>query len=297
MLPYYNAQNLFFADLSGKLVTIRDLPYIIFPILSVLLIWRIGKFFFKGNLSLIPPLIFLLSPWGWYLSFAHSIYIFYLFLTLSAVYGIILIKSQDVILGNVILSIAIFMAINSSSILFILIPLLILISTILKIISFNNIKASIIILVLFAYLPLFNLIRISPISFKSNLAKEVKIFSDPGLINSVNRYQGAATQVGLAPLARISENKYLFYSEYFALKYIDQLIPETFFTPQYKLLGFSFSPPIFLGFLIPFSYGLYKLLQKSRPAIIILALTILVIPSVLSGNLVSLNRLILFFPY
>ncbi len=128
------------------------------------------------------------------------------------------------------------------------------------------------------------------------MRNEIKIFSDPGLVNTVNRYQGAAGKEGYKNLARISENRYLFFAEYSALKYFTQLVPEAFFTPQYKLLGFSFSPPILLGFIIPFAYGLYKLLQKSNSRKILFISTLLVIPSVLANDLVSLNRLVLFSP-
>jgi hypothetical protein len=88
----------------------------------------------------------------------------------------------------------------------------------------------------------------------------------------------------------------LFYSEYLILKYVSQLVPNVFFTPQFKLLGFSFSPPIFLGFIIPFAYGLYRLLKDAGARKIILISTILVVPSVLANELVSLNRLILVSP-
>jgi hypothetical protein len=97
-------------------------------------------------------------------------------------------------------------------------------------------------------------------------------------------------------LARVSENKYLFSAEDLLLKYTEQLAPATSFTSQAKLLEFSFSSPIFLGFLIPFFYGIYLLLKSSEARKIIFISTLLVIPSVLSQEDVNLNRLVIFMP-
>lgn len=144
--------------------------------------------------------------------------------------------------------------------------------------------------------PLFFLILSNQVGFRNILNEEVKIFSDPGLINTVNSYQGAAKEEGLGILARISENRYIFSAEYILLKYIKSLTPATFFTSQEKLLGFSFSPPIYLGFVVPFFYGLYQILQFSNIRKILLLSALLIIPSVLAKPMVDLNRLILFLP-
>src|SRR5581483_4919479 len=71
----------------------------------------------------------------------------------------------------------------------------------------------------------------------------------------------------------------------------------TYFTPQEKLLNFSFSPPIYFGLMIPFLFGLYKLIKnvKSYQIILLTSLT-LIIPSLLAKDLVNLDRLILIMP-
>lgn len=134
------------------------------------------------------------------------------------------------------------------------------------------------------------------LGLKNVLGGEVKIFSDPGLLNMVNSYQGAAKEIGFGNLARISENKYLFFTEYVLLKYMKQLVPTTYFTSQEKLLNFSFSSPIYFGFLPPFLYGLYVLSKSPFLLRSILISTLLVIPSVLAKQMVDLNRLFIFSP-
>ena len=73
-------------------------------------------------------------------------------------------------------------------------------------------------------------------------------------------------------------------------------MPATFFTSQEKLLNFSFSPPIYFGFLIPFLYGLYRILKLPVTRKYLLISAILIIPSFLARSLVDLNRLVIFSP-
>lgn len=186
-------------------------------------------------------------------------------------------------------------AIYSSSLFLIFIPFAFAVLIISKIINFRQFKTSLVILIILT-LPLFFLINKNKSEFKNNLNRDVKIFSDPSLLNSINHFQGAANQVGLRSLSRISENKYLFFTEYSLMKYVTQLMPKTFFTPEYKLLGFSFSPPIFVGFAIPFVYGLYLALKRPNLRKIVIISGILTIPSILANEQVALNRLILFSP-
>jgi len=295
MFPHYIPQNLLFAELLHKMVYVEDAPYLLFPIFNPILIWLISKKIFKGFLALVPPLIFLISPWGWYLAIAHSFYIFMFFLTLIIVYTVILIRSGSTIPGNILLFLASLIAIYCSSFFLVFIPLALIILLNTKIISIKNIKTAVVLLVIFT-LPLLFIINKEKANFKNEFSNEVKIFSDPSLLNSINRYQGAAAQIGLRNLSRISENKYLFFTEYSLLKYASQLAPETFFTPQYKLLGFSFSPPIFMGFAIPFIYGLYLALKKPDLRKLLFVSSILTVPSILANETVALNRLILFSP-
>lgn len=278
MFTYYNAKNMFFAELIDKTVTIPTFAFFLLFIINGFLIWLIGKKLFGKKYQIFPPLVYLFSPWFYYLALGHSFYFYLLFPILLVIYG--LIKRE-----NIITLIGVTMAIYSSPV-----------SIILLIILLTLKKFRILIWTLLLLLPLFMMAYGNRFAFKNTLNRELLVFSDPGIVNTANRFQGAAAESGLKTLARLSENKYLFYSEYFLLKYVDQLVPVTFFTPQYKLLGFSFTPPIFLGLLIPFLYGLYVLVLKSNIRRFLLISTVLVIPSVIGKDLVSLNRLILFSP-
>jgi hypothetical protein len=295
MFIHYTAQNLLFAELLHKLVYIDDAPYILFPILSVALIYLISKKIFKGFWVMIPPLIFLISPWGWYLALSHSFYVFLFFLTLVVIYGVILVKSGRPLGGNILIAVAGLITMYSSTLFFILIPLSITVLIILKIVNYKQLIISILFIGM-ATLPLLLLVSKNKSEFQNNLRRETMSFSDPSVVNTANRYQGNAAEAGFKNLARISENKYIFYVESVTLKYVTLINPVAFFTPEYRLLGFSFSPPILLGFIIPFGYGLYKLLQKPESRKILFISTLLVIPSITANIQVPLNRLILFSP-
>lgn len=295
MFPHYTAQNLLFAELLHKFVYTQGPFYILISLLCPIILWLIARKLFNKRFALIPPIVLLLSPWAWYLTLAHSFYIFLFFLTLIIIYGIVLIRSGYKIAGNILTTLGSVISIYSSSIFIALIPIGFILLIFLKIINLKQLKYSIFVLILLI-LPLVIFINKNTVGFKNTFSRNVRIFSDPSLLNSVNRFQGAAGEIGLKNLSRISENKYIFFTEYSLLKYTTQLVPKTFFTPEYKLLGFSFSPPIFIGFVIPFIYGLYLALKKAELRNILFVSTLLTIPSILANEQVALNRLILFSP-
>ena len=293
--PHYIAYNLLFADLLHKFVYIEDAPYFIFPLLIPVILWQISRYFFKGKVAFIPSIIIILSPWFWYLTEAHSFYIFLTFEILSLIYGIVLTKSGKIVFGNFIVILSAISAIYVSSIFFVLVPFSLLLLLTTKIIGPKEFKIAIIGIIIFT-IPLLFLIGNNKTNFRNSLNLEIKVFSDPGIINTVNRYQGAAGTGKLRYLAKISENKFIFYSEFFAMKYIDQFLPVTIFTPQYRLLEFSFNPPVLLGFAIPFVYGLFILIQNQKLRKLFFVSTLLLIPSLLANTIVALNRLLLFLP-
>ncbi len=288
---HFDPKKLFVLDLIGKTFIIPQWLFYILELGNLILLWIISKRIF-GNYSLILPLIYAISPWGSYLAAAGSFYIYLLFLVLLGLYGFILLKSKK-FMGSILVSGTIIL-LGYSSISFLFLIPIIFILPVFKLISFKDLKYSLIIISILI-LPLLFLIQKNNIGFRNILNNETKIFSDPGLLNMINSYQGAARQENLGGLAKISENKYLFSLENLILKYTKQLVPSNFFTSQEKLLNFSFTPPIFLGFLIPFVYGFYHLLKFPQIKLILLS-TLLVTPSVLSRYAVDLNRLIIFSP-
>ncbi len=127
---------------------------------------------------------------------------------------------------------------------------------------------------------------------------QITIFSNIGLINTVNEFRGETNQTIFAPLGRIIENRYIYLSEHLIFNILKQFTPATYFTNQVSLLGFSFSPPIYLGFIIPFLFGLAKLIKsipKSKTSKSILVI-FLMLPSILSNNSPDLSRLVLVSP-
>lgn len=292
---HFIPQSIFVLDMIGKPTFLPSLLLPLFGMGNLILLWFIGKCFFKNNYSFLPSLIYAVSPWGAYLAATGSYYIYLLFLILLIFYSLLSLKSENKRIATVLLVISVLVTVYSSILLMLLVPAILILMIVLKLIPLNNLRFSFISLIILM-LPLFFLSFNYAASFKNTLDNEVKWFADPGLLNSINRYQGEAREDGFYYLGRSADNKYLLFSEYGLLKYANQLIPSVYFTQQGKLLNFSFSPPITLGFLIPFIYGLYQVLQSSLLRKTFLVSTLLVIPSVLAKQAVDLNRLIIFAP-
>jgi hypothetical protein len=292
---HLSPQNFFLLDLIGKNFYLPSALIYISELGNVVLLWLIGRKFFKSYQTLIPPAIYAISPWGSYLTAGGSFYIYLLFLSLVFTYSLLIIKDSTKSTGIILFLVSSLIAVYSSMFFLALIPVFIGLILIFKIIPFKNLKISIIVFIILIS-PLVILIGKDRATFKNVIQNQVQVFADPGIVNTVNSYQGSARKENLGILARISENKYLFSGEDLLLKYVEQFAPATSFTSQEKLLEFSFSSPIFLGFLIPFFYGIYLLLKSANARKIIFVSTFLVMPSVLSQELVNLNRLVIFMP-
>lgn len=127
---------------------------------------------------------------------------------------------------------------------------------------------------------------------------QITIFSNPGLINSVNSFRGETNQTIFASVGKVIENRYIYLSEHVILNVLKQFTPATYFTNQARLLDFSFAPPIYLGFIIPFLFGLVKLIKSFTKNDIPKAVFvfILMLPSILSNTSPDLSRLIIVSP-
>ncbi len=145
-------------------------------------------------------------------------------------------------------------------------------------------------------IPLGLLIKIRPQAFENIYKNEITIFSNPGLLADSNRLQGDSKAMGFSYSAKFSENKYFYVSKYALMKFLYHLTPSTYFTPQEKLLNFSFTPPLFLGFLLPFIYGLYKTFNAKQARKHLLIIPILILPSFLSQKIINLNHLVIVGP-
>lgn len=124
------------------------------------------------------------------------------------------------------------------------------------------------------------------------------IFSDVGLLNSVNTFQGETRNAGFGLLGRLVENRYIYFGEHLIFHILKQFTPATYFTNQSTMLGFSFTPPIFLGFIIPFVLALFmKIKNLSKNDIYKTAvIALLFLPSILHKDSPHLPSLVLASP-
>lgn len=123
------------------------------------------------------------------------------------------------------------------------------------------------------------------------------IFKNVGIINTVNQFRGEMNDSSYALLGKIVENRYVYILQYFSINFLRHFTPATYFTPENKIMGFSFSPPILFGFLFPFIIGLkswFSLWKKY--GLILFLIFLLFIPSLVSENSLSMSRLVIFSP-
>lgn len=285
---HLQTQKPFFLELMELDFRIPLWIIFIFNPINILLLYFIGRIFFHKKYAFIVSLLFAISPWSVYLTVAGSFYIILLTFILLTVLGILRQKMKLFIAG-------ILLSIYSSIIFLIIMPPFFLGLVKFKLLNSEIAKKTITIILILS-LPLILLSFSNTAGLKNVYQNQVTIFSDPGLMTAVNNFQGESKKMGLIFLTKLVENRYIYFGEYIALKAFKNITPATFFTPQEKLLKFSFTPPILIGLLIPFLYGLFKIFSSPILIKIFLLSTLLIIPSLLSSGLVDLNRLILFKP-
>lgn len=295
LYPIHSTEQIpFFFDLLEIHISLESFTVYIFGLISFLLIWLISKKTFNKTFWLMP-LLFSISPWFAYLTYFGSYYIYLLALLLFTIYGLILIKSGSTRSGTFVFAAGSLMLLYSSLTLAIIYPLFIVGLLKSDYISLGSIKKSLFIIFLLC-LPLLLFAFKNQEGTKNIFNNEINLFSDPGLISSVNILQGESRKGNLGFFSRLTENKYIYLSKYSILKAFKHLAPSTYFTPQQKLLNFSFSSPFFAGLLIPFLYGLFLIFKSVSLRRYLIWLIILMIPSFLAKSLVDLNRLIIFSP-
>ncbi|MBU1031656.1 hypothetical protein KKE03_01890 [Patescibacteria group bacterium] len=127
---------------------------------------------------------------------------------------------------------------------------------------------------------------------------QITIFSDVGLINTVNSFRGEINQTIFVPLGKIIENRYIYLSEHLLFNTLKQFTPATYFTNQAQLLGFSNASPIYLGLIIPFLFGFIKFIKSISKSKIseVMIVIFLLLPSILSKDSPDLFRLVLVSP-
>lgn len=291
----FTPQALFISQIIGFSVNIPLILIYILGLLDLFLIWIIGRIVFKNNRAFLPVLIFGISPWFVYSVVSGSFYIYLLSLILVNTISLLLIKLGDKILSYILFLISTFFILYSSFLMLFLYPFLIIGFLILDKEIFGKVKLYLLLSCILLLPMLFFVLR-NPLSIQNLYHAQVSVLSDPGHVNTVNMFRGESAEKGFRYISKFFENKYLYLSKYLILKSLKSLSPVIFFTPNEKLLGFSFSPPIYLGFIIPFLYGIVLILKSSRLRRYLFLSFLLVLPSIFSQKAVDLNRLLIFAP-
>lgn len=291
----FTPQALFISQIIGFSINIPLILIYTLGLLDLFLIWIIGRIIFKNNRALLPVLIFGISPWFVYSVVLGSFYIYLLSLILINTIALLLVKRGDTILSYILFLISTIFILYSSFLMLFVYPLVIIGFFLLNKKIFYKIKRYIF-LSCILILPMLFFISKNPSSIQNLYQTQVNVLSDPGYINTVNMFRGESVEKGFGYISRIFDNKYFYLSKYLILKSLKNLSPVTFFTPNEKLFGFSFSAPIYVGFIIPFLYGFILIIKSGTLRKYLCLPFLLIIPSFFSQQSVDLNRLLIFAP-
>lgn len=292
---HFTPQNLFFSELIGQPISIPYYLIYLFGFLNLLVIWFISKIVFKNNKSFLAVLIFGLSPWFAYSIAAGSFFIYLLNLILLNMLSILIIRIGRNRYGHLLFIVSTTLIFYSH---FLISAVYLIIFATLFLIDrkfFNKIRYFFILLVILC-IPLIILMFNNQIGLKNIFRNQINFLSDPGLINAVNIYRGESQKANLGYVSKIVENKYTYFAGYTILKFLKNLSLSTFFTSEEKLLNFSSSPPFYFGFIFPFLYGVFSILNTPALRKYLILSVCLTLPSVVYQREVNLNRLILFAP-
>lgn len=285
-------EPLFFTDLLGKGMVLPWRIIFFMDLCNIFLMYLVGKKILNTQFGLIASLLYGILPWTAYVQLFGSLNIFLLSLFLIFFYGILVLKESKK-RGFILITISSVVLLFSALSNWFIIPVL----------TFGVYKANLIAkrylkiyaaIVFIVFVSVLILSFNNPIGIKNIYLNQIGIFQETGIYNSINTLQGESQKADLALLSKLSENKYSYLFKYLVLKSSKNLIPSTYFTPQEKLFNFSFSPPIYVGLLIPFLYGLY-LVARTKKLVLIISLA-LIIPSILSRQVVNLSSLAIFAP-
>lgn len=291
----YDPQNLFILDLLGIQFQFPLIAYYFFSIGSFLLFSWGCFLIFPRHLSFYPIFVYAISPWFHYLTVSQSFYTYLLFLITLLGLSIIFTKKKLTKTGWVIFITVSIIAIYSSLTFSLMFPVLMGFMIFLKLID-KKILKSLIPIILLVYLSLFAVAATHKEAIQNIYQTQITIFSNPGLQGEINRLQGDSKKMGFSAMTKLVENKYIYFGKYAFMKFLKHFTPSTYFTSQAKLLNFSFTPPIFLGFLLPFLYGLYQTFKKSDLRKYLLIPPVFTIPSFLTQELIDINKLVIIAP-
>lgn len=286
-----------FGDKSILILELLNNPVIlpgwVFPLFGIgnlFLIYIIGNKLEK-NLGLFAAILYALSSWSIYLDMSGSIFVFLTFLLLLFFFGLQLLE-KDKLTAKVVITIVSILLIYTNILMVIILPILL----ICKISGYKIDNKIIITIILSLLLPLFLSFN-NFAGIKNILNNNVGIFQEVGLINGVNTLQGQTRESGYGLLARLVENRYFYLGDFFVLTVLKNISLGTYFSPQEKILGFSFSAPLFIGFLVPFLMGLSKFFKNPNKLGFFAIVFLLLLPSVLARRSPDLEKLLIISPF
>lgn len=295
-LPIKNllAEPILLTDLLGNGQSISWLTITSFGMVNILLIWIVSLYLFGRLNAFINSSLYSLSPWSAYLDVSGSIYILILTLLLISFLGFQIFVKFKYDIGFYMILISLGLLLYTHILMLIVVPILLIL--LIKKGVFKQLRLKIFyIFFAIAFLILIGLM-IGNKEGVTNLTRlHFNFLLDPRLINSVNEYQGELRMSPYFNVGRFIENKYTFVGQYIIFNVLKQFTPATYFTSQQTMLDFSFTPPVFLGFIIPFTLGLF-LIRIRRKYAAVIAFFILLLPSIVSKASPNLERLILIAP-
>jgi hypothetical protein len=295
-LPIQNivTSPIFIVDLIGLSFQLPSWSIISLGVFNCVLLYFVSKQYLASKAKYIPSLLYAITPWSVYVDASGSVYVLLLFLIL--VFILIKLYLATSIKKQIALGVCLLLCMSISLPSFFAGMVFLLMITLRRseIVRENAITC---VIVTTGILLALALILLHIPAFKSIFVKEFLLFGDVGIVNTVNQFQGELREDHLGIIARVIENKYIYITNYVTFNALKNLSPVTYFTSQSKMLGFSFSPPIYIGLLIPFFYGVVSLLRKNTKSVLgYMLVLVLIIPSVVSRPSPDLVRLILIVP-
>lgn len=291
----FKQEPLFFTEYFFSHIFLTMWGGIILGLINIGLLWIIGYKLYNFQLGLLMSLLYAISPWTAYVDIFGGDNTYVLTWLLMMFLSLILFKEDKK--RSIYLLILSICGLLLSSILSILILVTVMITLYISDFLHNKdflkvIKISSILAICFVGVLLIN-VEASKNIFHNNS----EFFDDIGLLNAVNSLRGETSINNLSLAGKMVENKYLYNIEEFIYRIGMNFSPALFFTPQHKLFDFSFSPPIYLGFIIPCILGIGIVLEKRKYVIASILLLIgLAIPSVINKNSPDLSKLIIVAP-
>lgn len=299
---WFIEQQVFFTELINQPVLIPVSVVFLFGSCNIALLYLIGKRLISSKFGYIASLLYAFSPWILYTEATRSVFVFVLTGLLISFYGMLLNK-ENPWLSIILITLGTLTITYTAPIMW-----LILISLIIGLrltgyfqgeTWFSLAKKKMLVIIAFVHIPLLLMVLLNTQAVTNYYKNNITLFNDVGIVNSVNVYRGESVNAGFGAFSRVFENRYVYLSLHSLIQFLKQLTPVFYFTPEVKMYGFSFTPPILTPVLIPFLVGLYKIINSLKGhkllGLFIISIS-LTFPSTVSQYTPDLSKLIIFSP-